>query len=261
MALGVPRRPWPCVPCWSACRWRCSARSPGSSSASSSGGRCADLLESLLPLPVYRTPFQIGRLRHGPPRSVSRYRCRERDPRLACGARRADHGDPHRAPDRARQPPDRLDRPLRLPGSSLTLMPLRNLLRTPRRTMLTAVSVGAAITALVAVLGMLDSFGRTIDRAGAEFTKGDADRVLVQLDTFPRSTRRRSRRSATLRRWGRSTRACGFRPPRSGGRGRGPRPAPRPHRPGPRGLDTDDRGRPAPTSAAHRARARAEGRR
>jgi putative ABC transport system permease protein len=49
---------------------------------------------------------------------------------------------------------------------------------------LTAVGVGAAITALVAVLGMLDSFGRTLDRGAAEFTKGDADRVVVQLDTF-----------------------------------------------------------------------------
>jgi len=57
-------------------------------------------------------------------------------------------------------------------------------LRTPRRTLLTAVGVGAAIVALVAVLGMLDSFGRTLERANAEFTKGDADRVVVQLDTF-----------------------------------------------------------------------------
>ncbi len=63
-------------------------------------------------------------------------------------------------------------------------MPVRNVLRTPRRTMLTAVGVGAAITALVAVLGMLDSFERTLDRGDREFTKGDADRVVVQLDTF-----------------------------------------------------------------------------
>jgi putative ABC transport system permease protein len=73
---------------------------------------------------------------------------------------------------------------LRLPGSTTTQMPIRNVLRTPRRTLLTAVGVGAAITALVAVLGMLDSFGRTLDLADNEFTKGDADRVVVQLDTF-----------------------------------------------------------------------------
>jgi putative ABC transport system permease protein len=73
---------------------------------------------------------------------------------------------------------------LRLPGSTMTQMPIRNVLRTPRRTVLTAVGVGAAITALVAVLGMLDSFGRTLERGNDEFTKGDADRVVVQLDTF-----------------------------------------------------------------------------
>ena len=73
---------------------------------------------------------------------------------------------------------------LRLPGSTTTQMPIRNVLRTPRRTALTAVGVGAAIIALVAVLGMLDSFGRTLEQANNEFTKGDADRVVVQLDTF-----------------------------------------------------------------------------
>ena len=73
---------------------------------------------------------------------------------------------------------------LRIPGSSLTQMPVRNVLRTPRRTLLTALGVGAAITALVTVLGLLDSFGRTIDDANAEFTQGDPDRLLVQLDTF-----------------------------------------------------------------------------
>jgi putative ABC transport system permease protein len=71
-----------------------------------------------------------------------------------------------------------------MPGSTMAQMPIRNLLRTPRRTMLTAIGVGAAITALVAVLGMLDSFGRTLDRGDQEFTKGDPDRVVVQLDTF-----------------------------------------------------------------------------
>jgi putative ABC transport system permease protein len=73
---------------------------------------------------------------------------------------------------------------LPLPGSTMTQMPIRNVLRTPRRTALTAIGVGAAITALVAVLGMLDSFGRTLDEGNDEFTKGDADRVVVQLDTF-----------------------------------------------------------------------------
>jgi len=73
---------------------------------------------------------------------------------------------------------------IRLPGSSLTQMPVRNVLRTPRRTVLTAVGVGAAITALVAVLGMLDSFSRTVDQGGDEVMKSDPERVVVGLDTF-----------------------------------------------------------------------------
>jgi len=51
-----------------------------------------------------------------------------------------------------------------LPGSTLTRMPLRNIIRTPRRTLLTAVGVGAAITALVAVLGRRASAARYRDR-------------------------------------------------------------------------------------------------
>ncbi len=73
---------------------------------------------------------------------------------------------------------------VRIPASTKTTMPLRNIVRTPRRTLLTAAGVGAAVTALVGVLGLLDSLGRTVDRAGDELTKGDPERVLVQLDTF-----------------------------------------------------------------------------
>lgn len=75
-------------------------------------------------------------------------------------------------------------RRVRVPGTSLTQMPLRNLLRAPRRTVLTALGVGAAITALVAVLAMLDSFERAVDRGSTEVTRGDPERVSVALDTF-----------------------------------------------------------------------------
>jgi putative ABC transport system permease protein len=63
-------------------------------------------------------------------------------------------------------------------------MPVRNLLRAPRRTLLTAAGVGAAITALVTVLGMLDSFGTAIDRGSDEVTRGNRERVTVTLDTY-----------------------------------------------------------------------------
>ncbi|MFM8266793.1 MAG: ABC transporter permease [Ilumatobacteraceae bacterium] len=63
-------------------------------------------------------------------------------------------------------------------------MPLRNVLRAPRRTVLTAAGVGASITALVATLGLLDSFTAAIDRGVAEAAKGDPGRISVALDTY-----------------------------------------------------------------------------
>ncbi len=148
------------------------------------GNAFGDLLESFLPLPEHRTPFQYGvylqaamlgiaipiaasalpvwrALRVEPIEAIRTGHLAARSNRLTGWTGR-----------------------FRLPGSTMTQMPIRNVLRTPRRTALTAVGVGAAITALVAVLGMLDSFGRTLEQGNDEFTKGDADRVVVQLDTF-----------------------------------------------------------------------------
>jgi len=71
-----------------------------------------------------------------------------------------------------------------LPGNSIAQMPVRNLLRAPRRTLFTALGVGAAITALVGVLGLLDSFEATVNEGVAEVTSGDPDRITVTLDTF-----------------------------------------------------------------------------
>ncbi|MGF1598374.1 MAG: FtsX-like permease family protein [Acidimicrobiales bacterium] len=148
------------------------------------GRAFGNLLESFLPLPEHRTPFQVSvylraaalgivipiaasalpvwrALRVEPIEAIRTGHLAARSNRLTGWTGR-----------------------LRLPGSSMTLMPIRHLMRTPRRTVLTAIGVGAALTALVAVLGMLDSFGRTLERSDAEFTKGDAGRVVVQLDTF-----------------------------------------------------------------------------
>jgi putative ABC transport system permease protein len=44
------------------------------------------------------------------------------------------------------------------PVSAFRRMPIGNVLRTPRRTLLTALGVGAAVATLVGILGMLDSF-------------------------------------------------------------------------------------------------------
>jgi putative ABC transport system permease protein len=75
-------------------------------------------------------------------------------------------------------------RRLRWPVSALRRMPLGNVLRTPRRTVLTALGIGAAIATLVAILGMLDSFYNTMDR-NEDFLLGDRpERVIVTLDRY-----------------------------------------------------------------------------
>jgi putative ABC transport system permease protein len=75
-------------------------------------------------------------------------------------------------------------RRLRLPGPGYHQIPLRNILRTPRRSALTALGIAAAITTLVTVFGFLDTFRGTLNRAEAELLHAAPDRVAVTLDTF-----------------------------------------------------------------------------
>jgi putative ABC transport system permease protein len=71
-----------------------------------------------------------------------------------------------------------------LPGRSVSEMPIRNVLRAPRRTALTALGIGAAIATLVGVLGMVDSMLATVDASDAEIGGGAPDRLTVGLDFF-----------------------------------------------------------------------------
>jgi len=77
---------------------------------------------------------------------------------------------------------------LPLPGSSVAQMPFRNVLREPRRTVLTALGVAAAITTLVGVIGMIDSFVATIDAGDREIVGDTQDRLTVDLDGFALAT-------------------------------------------------------------------------
>lgn len=184
MALGVPRAQLAVRPMLIGVQVAVLGTVAGLAVGSLVGAAFGNLLESFLPLPRHLTPFQYGvylraallgiaipiaasavpvwrALRVEPIEAIRTGHLAARSSRVTGWTGR-----------------------LPLPGSTTTQMPIRNVLRTPRRTALTAIGVGAAITALVAVLGMLDSFGRTLDRGNDEFTKGDADRVVVQLDTF-----------------------------------------------------------------------------
>jgi putative ABC transport system permease protein len=70
------------------------------------------------------------------------------------------------------------------PGGSLARIPARNVLRAPRRTLLTVLAGGAVISVVVSMSGMLDSFEKTVDRNSAEELKTAPQRLEVTLDRF-----------------------------------------------------------------------------
>ena len=184
MALGVPRRQLAVRPLLIGVQVAILGTIAGLGVGFGIGRAFGNLLESFLPLPANRTPFQfnvyaqaamLGMIVPIAASALPVWRALRVEPIEAI---RTGH-----LTAKTSRLTDWTGR-LRIPGSSLTQMPLRNLFRNPRRAILTAVGVGAAITALVTVLGMLDSFNRTLDQGNDEFTKGDPDRVVVQLDTF-----------------------------------------------------------------------------
>lgn len=75
-----------------------------------------------------------------------------------------------------------LMRKLHLAGNTFAQMPVRNVLRSPRRTALTGVGIAAAVAVIIALVGMIDSFFDTIDRADREMVGASRERLEVQLD-------------------------------------------------------------------------------
>ncbi len=73
---------------------------------------------------------------------------------------------------------------LPLPGGSIVQMPIRNVLRSPYRTLLTLAGITIAVTLLTAILGMLDSITATIDQAKTELLQNHPNRMEVDLDRF-----------------------------------------------------------------------------
>ncbi len=140
------------------------------------------VLSSLLPLPTWKTPFQIG-LFAGvaaagfllPFAAVSYpvWRAVRVAPvdAIRTGHLAARGGG--LAPLLKRLP---------MPGGSIMRMPFRNLLRAPRRVLLTLLGVGAIITVLVGVVGMVDSFIATMDRGEREVLGDAPDRLEIDLD-------------------------------------------------------------------------------
>ncbi len=142
------------------------------------------VLEGLLPLPQMRTPFELGVFARAAviglvlpilATAIPVWRGLRQTPveAIRVGFRSA------RGSGIAR-----LAKRLPLPGSSLAQMPLRNTLRAPRRTLLTVLGVGAVLSVLVAFLGLIDSFGATVDRSEAEVAHGNPNRIVISLDGF-----------------------------------------------------------------------------
>ena len=71
-----------------------------------------------------------------------------------------------------------------IPGRTTTQMPFRNVLRTPRRTLMTLLGIAVAIVVLIGVIGMVDSFFATIDRGDHELRKTSPHRLTAELDSF-----------------------------------------------------------------------------
>jgi putative ABC transport system permease protein len=71
-----------------------------------------------------------------------------------------------------------------LPGRSFTQMPIRNVLRSPRRSILTLLGIAVAITLLIAMQGILDSMLITINQGKVEFLQNTPQRMTVNLDFF-----------------------------------------------------------------------------
>ncbi len=242
MALGVPRRQLAVRPMLIGVQVAVLGTFAGLAVGFLVGEAFGNLLKSFLPLPEHRTPFQydiylraavLGIAIPIVASAIPVWRALRVEPIEAIRTG-------HLAAKSSRL--TGWTGKIPLPGSTMTQMPIRNVMRTPRRTALTAIGVGAAITSLVAVLGMLDSFGRTLDAGNDEFTKGDADRVVVQLDTFHpvrlagrRRNRRRCRRRPDRRRSPSSRDGTRLRS------GREPRPLDRVRRSRRSGVDADRR--------------------
>jgi putative ABC transport system permease protein len=84
----------------------------------------------------------------------------------------------------ARRGLSRLLRRLPWPRSTYRRMPVGNVLRTPRRTALSALGIAAALAALIVTLGMIDSFLDTMDRHDREVIQDHPDRLAVSLQEF-----------------------------------------------------------------------------
>lgn len=158
-----------------------------------------DLLRSFFPLPVWRTPFQPGLFAQGAALGLAMPVLASLYPVL-----RAVRVTPMEAirtgwlAARTRGISPLLGR-IPLPGTTIAQLPVRNVLRTPRRSLLTTSGIAASIAILVGSSGMVDSFMHTIDSADREASRTSASRLTVGTElTLASSPRVSAVRSARV---------------------------------------------------------------
>ena len=143
------------------------------------------VLRGFFPLPVWRVPVPDRGLRPGRGARLRAAGARRGHPGLAGRAGRADRGDPHRLPLGQGWRPRALARPRPAARAGpRRRCRLRNVLRAPRRTLMTMLGIAAAIVVLIGVIGMVDSFLATIDRGERELTKSSPAGCSSTLDSF-----------------------------------------------------------------------------
>ena len=146
------------------------------------GGLMGSVLRGFVPLPAWRFPFQVGTFARGAALGLAIPLVATLIPVWrAVGVAPVDAIRSSALTTRGHVP---LLARIPLPGRTTQQLPFRNLLRTPRRTVMTVLGVAVAITVLVGVVGMIDSFFRTIDRADAEILSSSPRRLSVDLDGF-----------------------------------------------------------------------------
>lgn len=184
MSLGVPRVWLGLRPILLALEVAAIGAAAGVVVGSVVGAAMGSVTESFLPMPVWVRPFQLVPYLQATALGIGLVLAASIWPvvravrvppieAIRTGPRSTAHGG--LAPIAQR---------LRLPGSTITSLPLRDVLRRPRRTLLTALGIAAAVATLVGVFGMIDSIYRTIDNGEAELLGTSPDRMTVTLQTF-----------------------------------------------------------------------------
>lgn len=150
------------------------------------GTAMGNVMADLLPLPIWVTPFQAGRFAQAAVLGFVLPVIASVVPTVRAVRMRPVEAIRTGAYTSAR-PAGRLLTLLsraELPGRTYLSMSLRNVLRTPRRTAFTALGVAAAMTSLVAVLGLLDTFSAAGDAHAEEVGHSSPGRLVVTFDTY-----------------------------------------------------------------------------